>query len=64
MTNLPAKDIATFAENNGICVRTVYHEISEGRLRARKVGRRTIILPEDEAEWRHNLEAMTPSKVA
>ena len=34
---------------------TVYKEIAAGRLIARKVGRRTIILPSDSQSWLANL---------
>ena len=34
---------------------TLYEEIAAGRLIARKVGRRTIILPSDSQSWLANL---------
>lgn len=37
---------------------TIYEEIREGRLKARKVGRRTIILDEDLRAWLAALPAM------
>ena len=35
----------------GICRSLIYVEIREGRLKARKVGRRTVIASEDGEEW-------------
>ena len=41
---------------DGPCGRTkVYSEIKVGRLRVRKLGRRTIILPEDRKAWLESL---------
>lgn len=45
-----ALSIADVARASGLCRTLVYGEIRAGRLRARKCGRRTIIL-------RHDLEA-------
>jgi len=56
--NSAAKSIAEFASNNRISVRQTYDEIGEGRLRAVKVGSRTLILPEDEIAWRRRLPAL------
>jgi excisionase family DNA binding protein len=38
---------------------TAYEEIAAGRLRARKIGRKTIITQDDAEEWLRNLPAMT-----
>lgn len=40
-----------FCFRNGIGRTTVYKEIKEGRLRARKVGKRTLISLEEESRW-------------
>jgi hypothetical protein len=44
-----------FAKRNNIGKDKVYKEIREGRLKARKAGKRTIIFDTDEDEWRANL---------
>jgi hypothetical protein len=36
---------------SGICRSLIYIEIRDGRLKARKIGRRTIIATEDGEEW-------------
>jgi hypothetical protein len=41
---------------------TVFLEIAEGRLKARKIGRRTVILKDDAAEWLASLPAMQPRR--
>ena len=38
----------------------LYAEITAGRLIARKLGKRTIILAEDAAAWARALPALTP----
>jgi predicted site-specific integrase-resolvase len=40
-----------FCFRNGIGRTTAYKEIKEGRLRPRKVGKRTLISLEEEARW-------------
>ena len=44
-----------FARLNDIALTTVRGEIKSGRLVARKIGRRTIIAPEDANDWRNRL---------
>lgn len=39
-----------------------YDEVRAGRLRARKVGNRTILLKKDADEWLNNLELMNSEK--
>jgi hypothetical protein len=56
----PAKTVREFSENNGISVRQAYDEINEGRLKAKKLGTRTLILPEDEEAWRRSLADFIP----
>jgi hypothetical protein len=48
--------IEEFCELYGICRSLTYVEIREGRLKARKVGRRTILAAEDAERWFHDLE--------
>jgi hypothetical protein len=40
-----------FCFRNGIGRTTAYMEIKEGRVRAKKVGKRTLISLEEEARW-------------
>jgi hypothetical protein len=49
-----------FARLNDITLTTVRGEIKSGRLVARKVGRRTIITPEDADDWRNRLPKVQP----
>ena len=46
--------IAEFSLRNGICRTKVYDEIRSGRLRAVKVGRRTLISLDAERDWRNS----------
>ena len=54
---MSATDIAAFGKRHGLSESTIYKEINQGRLRAFKVGRRTIITDEAAAEW---LAALQP----
>jgi hypothetical protein len=47
--------IAEFGAAHGIGKSLIYEEISAGRLRCRKVGRRTLILASDAVAWRNAL---------
>jgi hypothetical protein len=49
-----------FARLNDIALTTVRGEIKSGRLVARKIGRRTIISPEDANDWRNRLPKVQP----
>lgn len=51
-------------EVTGIGRTTVYAEIAEGRLRARKIGRRTVVLHDDLVEWLSELpeRQVTPAQ--
>jgi excisionase family DNA binding protein len=53
-----ALSIDEFCQRYGIGRTTVYAEIKEGRLRARKCGRRTIISDDDSDEWFRHLPAI------
>jgi hypothetical protein len=53
-----AFDIAGFCNRYGICRDKAYEEIRTGRLRARKLGRRTIIGSADAAQWFKGLPAL------
>jgi hypothetical protein len=50
-----ASSINEFCDRNDVCRDTAYKEIRLKRLRARKVGKRTLIFPEDEQAWRDSL---------
>ena len=50
-----AMSIEEFCDRYGIGRTTAYAEIKEGRLRARKCGRRTIITDDDGDEWLQHL---------
>jgi hypothetical protein len=52
--------IDEFAHLNDIGVTTARGEIRSGRLVARKIGRRTIITPEDAKDWRDRLPKVQP----
>jgi hypothetical protein len=49
-----------FARLNDIALTTVRGEIRSGRLVARKIGRRTVITPEDANDWRNRLPKVQP----
>jgi excisionase family DNA binding protein len=59
-----ALSIAQFSENYGIGRTKTYQEVKSGRLRARKVGRRTIITEEDAEAWLTRLPAVPASEAA
>jgi len=55
-----AYSLDEFARVNDIALTTVRREIESGRLVARKIGRRTIITPEDATAWRDHLPRVQP----
>jgi excisionase family DNA binding protein len=50
-----ASSVLDFRARYGLGHATVYRLIADGHLRAVKLGRRTLILAEDEAAWRKSL---------
>ncbi|HEY5126774.1 MAG TPA: helix-turn-helix domain-containing protein [Bradyrhizobium sp.] len=56
--------VAEFCERYGPGRTTAYQEIQAGRLRARKVGRRTIITEDDAEEWLQQLPVVPTSDTA
>jgi excisionase family DNA binding protein len=50
-----ALTISQFCHRYGVCRETCYREIRAGRLRARKVGRRTVLLLPDVDAWAASL---------
>jgi len=49
-----------FCRDHGIGRTKAYEEIAAGRLKARKVGVRTIILAEDAQAWLDSLPELSP----
>lgn len=50
------KTLKQFAKDNCISVPTAYRQIKEGKLTAVKIGRKTVVRPEDEAAFRAALQ--------
>ena len=60
-TSIAARAAATINElgaRNHICRETVYVEIRNRRLKAHKLGSKTLIFAEDEAAWRDSLPVL------
>ena len=53
-----AMSIAEFCERYGLGRTKTYEELKCGRLRGRKIGRRTIITEDDAEDWLRHLPAM------
>jgi excisionase family DNA binding protein len=58
----PAYDIPSFCKSFGIGRSYTYEEIARGRLRATKVGRRTLIAGTDALTWLENYRAAVQSQ--
>ena len=56
-----AFSLAEFCERYGPGRTTAYQEIKEGRLRARKIGKRTVITADDAEDWLRHLPSV-PAK--
>jgi excisionase family DNA binding protein len=56
------RSVKETAEKSGVCRSIVYEEIASGRLKARKLGRRTIILESDRRAWLESLPVVKASK--
>jgi len=50
-----AFSVEEFSKRSGLKTRFLYREIQRGRLRARKAGRRTIIMTDDGRTYLHDL---------
>jgi hypothetical protein len=61
-----AYSLVSFASRHAISRSKIYGEIRAGRLIARKIGDRTIILAEDGRAWRESLPKVSanPSELA
>jgi excisionase family DNA binding protein len=59
-----AVSIEDVVRTSGLCRTTVYQAIGAGQLRARKVGRRTLILRADLTSWLQSLPAIEPKHAA
>jgi hypothetical protein len=57
-----AYSIRELAKNGPIGRSSIYNQIAAGRLRARKIGRRTVILDEDWQAFLASTPAMAPAK--
>jgi hypothetical protein len=53
-----AMSLAQFCERYGLGRTKAYEELKRGRLRGRKIGRRTIITEDDAEDWLRHLPAM------
>jgi hypothetical protein len=53
-----AMSVPSFCESVGIGRTRFYQEVKTGRLRVRKVGRRTIVTADDADEWLCNLSVL------
>jgi predicted nucleic acid-binding protein len=51
-------EVNEFCNIHRICRDRFYAEVRAGKLRARKVGRKTIVTPEDEDAWVANLPVL------
>jgi hypothetical protein len=57
---MPAYTIKQFCERNGIGLTKAYEEIHRGRLVARKVDTKTLIVDSDERAWIESLPRLAP----
>jgi excisionase family DNA binding protein len=57
-----AMSIAEFCERYGPGRTKTYEELKSGRLRGRKIGKRTIISEDDAEDWLQRLPVMVPSR--
>ncbi len=59
-----SSSIAELAERYGISQRTVYSHIARGGLQVTKIGRRSIVTPENERAWLASLPTRSGSQAA
>jgi hypothetical protein len=58
ITNREAFAVREFCARYGICRDTFYSEVKRGRLRALKLGKKTIVLKVDAESWAKSLPAL------
>jgi excisionase family DNA binding protein len=58
-----AFSVEEFCQRFGVGRTKVYEELKLGRLRARKIGRRTIIAEDDAEDWSRSLPIMNATEV-
>jgi len=59
-----AFSIGEFSQAYGVGRTKIYEEIKSGRLRARKVGKRTVIIDDDAEAWFSRLPVLGPGAAA
>ena len=64
ITSREAFAVREFCARYGICRDTFYNEIRRGRLRVRKLGKRTLILRADAQAWADSLPPLDLSASA
>jgi excisionase family DNA binding protein len=50
--------VREFCARYGICRQTFYDEVKRGRIRAKKLGKKTVILRSDAENWASSLPAL------
>jgi excisionase family DNA binding protein len=60
----PTFSIPEFVETFGVSRSAAYREIRDGRLKAVKIGRRTMIRATDADAWLRRLESFQPKQAA
>jgi excisionase family DNA binding protein len=64
MDNREAFSVREFCARYGICKQTFYDEIHRGRISAKKLGKKTVILRTDADAWAKSLPALDPAATA
>ena len=59
-----AYGVREFCARYGICRQTFYDEIHRGRITAKKLGKKTVILRADAEAWAKSLPAIDPTAKA
>jgi len=59
-----ASTVDDFCVRNAIGRSTFYKEVRAGRLMLRKIGRKTVVLREDEDAWRQSLPVLETREAA
>ena len=64
MDNRETFSVREFCARYGICKQTFYDEIHRGRITAKKLGKKTVILRADADAWAKSLPALDPAATA